>query len=284
MKKMAQYEHAYLINSDDHLPTDFPVEADFKRLICGLFLPPGRYGSFGRRVSCPARVLLLFPDLLAVALPPFARLPQVNMRLDEILAIEQRHAFPNARITIRTPYAVQEWPYNAHSAGAIGEFLFQLRQVLLKYEIEHLAARGIFGEPLDHKFGCAESDHLDSDERLIARFFSAPSFAIQRKWFLPAKVPIAGQYLAMTSRRALWLSDEMDGLFQPEGIISCYVPLMHIAEVNLRYREQDCEIALFLFDNISWHVPIQIDLCNEAESFVKRVQRLLVGYGTKKGV
>lgn len=282
MKKTAQYEHAYLINTRDHVPTDFPVEADFERLICGLFLPPRHPGRLNKSAHS-ARIVLLFDDKVAVVPHPATESSPAEVRLDQILAVEHRRVFPDATITVRTPDNAQEWSYDLHAEGLVGEFLFQLRQILLTDEqTEGRTSRATFGEPLDHKFGCGESDNLDRSEPLIARFFSAPTTLIRKKWLLKTKTTVPGEYLALTSRRALWLSDQIDDSYEPRGIMSRFAPLRQVADIDVRSQDGTCEIVLTLFGGIHWRLPIQADFHGEAESFAKQGYRLLERRGTKK--
>jgi len=280
MKKTAQYAYAYLIRRSDQLPTDFPVKTDFAKLICGLFLPR-RHGSAG--ASCHARILLLFPDMVTVVPHPATGSPPVEIQLNEIVVIEQRRLFPDASITIRAGKAIQKWPYDMHEEGLVGEFLFRLRQLFLtKQAKERTVGRGIFGEPLDHKFGCGESDHVDRSEALTARFFSAPSTMVRKRWLFRTKVPVPGEYLALTSRRILWLSDQIDGVYQASGMMVKYAPLRHISEIRFHRQENACEIKLEFFADIPWCVPIQSDFCDDAESFTKQTQRLLLWHEAQK--
>ncbi len=283
MKKTAQYAHAYLIDRPGHLPTDFRVKVDFAKLVCGLFLPPRRHGRFAV-ASCHARILLLFPDMLAVVSHPFTGSSRVDIRIEEIVVIEQRRLFPDASITIRASDAVQEWPYDMHEEGFVGEFLSHLRHLLLTNQpAERPLVRGIFGEPLDHKFGCGESDNLGRSEALAARFFSAPTTTIRKGWFFRTKVLlIPGEYLALSSRRILWLSDQIDGVYRPSGMIAKYAPARHISEIRFSRQGDTCEINLDFFANIRWSVPIQPDFCDDAESFTKQTRELLLSRGAKK--
>lgn len=282
MKKTAQYEHAYLINRPDQLPSDFPVEADFERLICGLFLPPRHPGRLNKSPHC-ARIVLLFHDRVGVVPHPATEASRMEVRLDEIFAIEHRRVFPDAMITVRTPNDAHEWSYDLHAEGFVGEFLFQLRQILLSDEAtEGRTTRASFGEPLDHKFGCGEADNLDRSEPLIARFFSAPTTLVRKKWFLKAKTTIPGEYLALTARRALWLSDQIDDNYEPRGIMSRFAPLRQVADINVRNQNGTCEIVLTLFCGIHWRLPIQADFYGEAKSFAQQAYRLLEWRDAKK--
>lgn len=282
MKKTAQYDHAYLIHRPDHLPADFPVEADFERLQCGLFLP-ARHASRLNESAHSARIVLLFLDRVAVMPHPVTGLSPAEVRLDEILAIEHRRLFPDAAITVRTADGAQHWPYDLHSEGFVGEFLFQLRQILLTEEkATGRGGRASFGEPLDHKFGCGESDNLDRAEPLIARFFSAPTTLMQKKWFLKTKTTIPGEYLALTSRRALWLSDQIDDNYEPRGIMSRFAPLRQVSDIEVRRQDGACEIVLTLVGGMDWRLPIQADFYEEAESFAKQAYRILEWREAKK--
>ncbi len=276
MKKTQQYSHAYLIQRPDHLPTDFPVKADFAKLICGLFLPSRRRGKFGV-ASCPARILLLFPDSVAVVAHPSTGSPRADIQIDDIVVMEQRRLLLDASISIRASDAVQEWPYDVHEEGSVGEFLSHLRHLFLTNQpAERTLGRSVFGEPLDHKFGCGESDHVDRSEALTARFFSAPSTMIRKRWLVRTNVLVPGEYLALTSRRILWLSDQIDGVYQPSGMIAKYAPLRYISEIRLSRRGDTCEINLDFWGSIRWSVPIQPDFFDEAKSFTKQARELLL--------
>ena len=282
MKKTQQYSHAYLIQRPDHLPTDFPVNADFAKLICGLFLPSRRRGKFGV-ASCPARILLLFPDSVAVVAHPSTGSPRADIQIDDIVVIEQRRLLLDASISIRASDVVQEWPYDVHEEGFVGEFLSHLRHLFLTNQpAERTLGRSVFGEPLDHKFGCGESDHVDRSEALTARFFSAPSTMIRKRWLVRTNVLVPGEYLALTSRRILWLSDQIDDNYEPRGIMSRFAPLRQVAEINVGNQNGTCEIVLTLFCGIHWRLPIQADFYGEAKSFAKQAYRLLEWRDAKK--
>jgi hypothetical protein len=282
MKKTAEYTYAYLVGQREHLPTDFPLDVDFEQVVSGMFLPARAYGRL-RGLRSPACIVLLLPRLLLVSLNPREGGTQRSIPLHEILAIESRRVFPEGRITVRTANSTHEWPYDLHAEGFVTEFMYQLRQSLLAYEeTQRSPGRSIFGEPLNHKFGCAESDNLDRGEPVTARFFSAPATTIRKRWFFRIKLPVPGEYVAMTSRRAVYITDRVDGIYQPTGIMSCYVPLRHIVEIGLHCQEESCEMNLALYGGICWRVPIQLDSYDEAESFVKQARRVLVWHGAEK--
>ena len=282
MKKTQQYSHAYLIQRPDHLPTDFPVKADFAKLICGLFLPSRRRGKFGV-AFCPARILLLFPDSVAVVAHPSTGSPRADIQIDDIVVIEQRRLLLDASISIRASDVVQEWPYDVHEEGSVAEFLSHLRHLFLTNQpAERTLGRSVFGEPLDHKFGCGESDHVDRSEALTARFFSAPSTMIRKRWLVRTNVLVPGEYLALTSRRILWLSDQIDGVYQPSGMIAKYAPLRYISEIRFSRRGDTCEINLDFWGSIRWSVPIQPDFCDEAKSFTKQAREVLLSREAQK--
>lgn len=163
------------------------------------------------------------------------------------------------------------------------EFMDQLRQALLSDQgTQRGPDRSMFGEPLNHKFGCAEADHVDRGEPLITRFFSAPSTTIRKKWFFKIKLAVPGEYLAVTSRRVIRITDRVDGIYQPTGIMSSYTPLQNFAGIGLHCQEKTCEMNLAFYGGICWRVPIQPDSHDEAKSFVKQARRLLVWHEAEK--
>jgi hypothetical protein len=282
MKKAAEYRQAYLIGRQEHLPTDFPLAVDFEQVVSGMFVPARAYGRLiGPR--SPACIVLLLPTMLLVSVHPREGGTRKIIPLHEILAIESRQVFPEGRITIRTANSVHEWPYDLHAEGYVTEFMYQLRQAVLSdEETQRSPDRSIFGEPLNHRFGCAESDSLDRGEPLIARFFSAPSITIRKRWLFKIKLPVPGEYLAVTSRRVVWITNRVDGIHQATGIMSSYAPLRHFVGIGLHCQEKTCEMNLAFYGGICWRVPIQPDLHDEAKSFVKQARRLLVWHEAEK--
>ncbi len=283
MKMTVEYDQPYFISRREQLPKDFPVDADFEQLTSALFLPPRRHAKL-KGITYPARILLLFPKRVIVVWHPTTKMRPVTVRLDEIVIVEQRRLFPDAMITIQTTHTAEEWAYQVQAEGILGEFLSQLRAFLLKEEpSQPSVGRSIFGEPLDYKFGCGESDILDRGETLVARFFSAASNVTQKRWFFRTSVPIAGEYLAVSSRRVVWLSGRIDGVYEPKGMTSSYVPLRHIDEIRFIPQDKICEIQFDLGGNVRWRVPIQPDFYDEAASFTKQVQRFLSWHRARKG-
>jgi hypothetical protein len=282
MKTTAEYDLPYLIGRREHLPKDFSVDADFGQLISALFLPSRRHPKL-KGLTYSARILLLFPSMVVVVRHPATKIRPLILRLEEIVAVELRHVFPEPLITIRTARAAEEWAYRMQAEGIVRDFLSQLRRFLLREELtRHCLGRNVFGEPLDHKFGCGESDNLERDEPLLARFFSAASTAVRKRWFFRTKVPIAGEYLALATRRILWLSDGIDGVYQPKGMMSSYAALHHIGEIRFSRPDNACEIQVEFCANVRWRVPIQPDFYDEAESFTKQAQRVLQRHGARK--
>ena len=283
MKKAAEYRQAYLIGRQEHLPTDFPLAVDFEQVLSGMFVPARAYGRL-RGLRSPACIVLLSQTMLLVIVNPREGGTRKIVPLHEILAIESRQVFPEGRITIRTANSVHEWPYDLHAEGYVTEFMYQLRQAVLSdgEAAQRSPDRSIFGEPLNHRFGCAESDNLDRGEPLMTRFFSAPSTTIRKRWLFKIKLPVPGEYLAVTSRRVIWITDRVDGIYEPTGIMSSYTPLRHFVGIGLHCQEKTCEMNLVFYGGVRWRVPIQPDFHDEAKSFVKQARRLLVWYEAKK--
>jgi hypothetical protein len=293
MKKTAEYSYAYLIGRKEQLPADFPLAVNFEQVISGILLPARAYGRL-RGLRSPACIVLLLPKLLLVSLNPREGGTRRTIPLHEILAVESRRVFPEGRITVRTKNSTHEWPYDVHAEGFVIEFMYQLRHALLSDKgTQRGPGRSIFGEPvcctyvihtqaLNHKFGCAESDHLDRGEPLITRFFSAPSTAIRKRWLFKIRLPVPGQYLAVTPRRVVWITDQVDGIYQPTGILSSYAPLQHLVGIALHCQEKNCEMNLSFDGGLYWRVPIQTDFHDEAKSFVKQARRLLVWQEAEK--
>ncbi len=261
------YAFVYLIRGSEHLPSDFPVAVDFDRAVSGVFLPQDQSGWFSKS-RYPARILVLLPEVLVVATHPSSDESEIRIRTADILAIESSRILLDGRLTVHTAESSHQWRYNTRDGRHVDEFLLQLRQLTMSEQDGfQKTSRFVFGSPLDFKFAAAESSELDPGERVLVRFFSPPRQLIDKHWFVETHSWQPGDYVGLTSRRILWITDRSDGRRSVFGTISTYAALRHLSEISLTHREGVCELAVSV-GHQDWRVPIPTELREQARSFV----------------
>src|SRR6266699_7063197 len=82
-----QYIFAYLIQSEDDVPADFPVPLSGEGFNLGLFLPRDTPNWFGRSLH-PPRILLLSSDRLVLLTHPRYNQPPLPISISNIEFVE----------------------------------------------------------------------------------------------------------------------------------------------------------------------------------------------------
>lgn len=267
------YAFVYPIRGPEHLPPDFPVDLDPARLVSGIFLPQEQSGWF-HRPSYPAHVLCLMPDELFSVAHPLSGEQVVRLSLRDIVAIESSRIMLDGRLTIYTLGSGHLWRYNTRDARHVDEFLFDLRRAtMLEPEAMRRCEMLIFGEPLDLKFTMTESRELDPGERRLARIFIAPKLEERRSWVFGTDSWTPGEYLAMTSRRILWISDRGNDVPHCRTTTT-YAAADRISDIGVTYHEERCVLNISLSSHVRWRIPVAQHLHEEAASFVDCVRTL----------
>ena len=267
------YAFVYSIRGSEHLPSDFPVAADFERVVSGIFLPQDQSGWFSKS-RYPARILVLLPDILVVATHPSSGEPEIRIRTGDIVAIESSRVLLDGRLTVHTAESSHQWRYNTRDGRHVDEFLLQLRQLIMpEQEGFKKISSFVFGSPLDFKFAAAESSELDPGERVLVKFFSPPRQLIDKHWFLETHSWEPGDYVGLTSRRILWITDRSDGHRSVYGTTSAYAALRHLSEISFTHCGGICELAVSLEGHQEWRIPIPAELHEQARSLVNEAHR-----------
>jgi hypothetical protein len=268
------YAHAYRIRSLSDLPGDFPVRAAQDGFDLGVFLPMDQLGgSEGPRF--PARILLLVADGLVCATHPSERRGEVRIARDDVLALEAGQFLLSMWMRVFTAYRSYWWPFAAHNADVVEGFLRRLKGFLFAdVRLQGFGATPAFGGPLSFKLANAESDEVEPDERILLRFwFGSPATGKTRRGKAPS--PPGQDYLAVTNRRLLWITDRQNGRAQPYGTIRRSFPVAHISHIDFLSGREDrvCEISLAR--GIGWHIVVPAQDEENARAFVAEAQRLL---------
>jgi hypothetical protein len=262
------YAFVYPIRGSEHFPADFHVAVDFNRVVSAIFLPQDQSGWFSKS-RYPARILVLLPDVLVVATHPSSGEPEIRVRTRDIVAIESSRILLDGRLTVHTVESSHQWRYNTRDSRHLDEFLLNLRQLTMPEQDAFPKVSGVvFGSSLDFKFAAAQSSELDPGERVLVKFFSPPRQLIDKRWFVETHSWQPGDYVGLTSRRILWITDRSDGHRSAFGTISTYAALRHLSEISLTHREGVCELAVSVEGHQDWRIPIPTELREQARSFV----------------
>ena len=89
------------------------------------------------------------------------------------------------------------------------------------------------------KFANALALELDFGETVLMRLFQPPRQVISRSWLLPHRRWVAGDLLALTGRRLLWITDLEEGSFSRYGSIASYAPFDAVQSIGLHQVEAD---------------------------------------------
>jgi hypothetical protein len=269
-----RYAFIFPVRGREHLPADFPVRVNFERVIAGVFLPQEQCDWY-QKPRYPARILLLLGDELLAITHPASGEQEVRIALRDVLAIESTRILLDGRLTVYTSECVHTWRYNTRDERHVNEFLFYLRRATMAEERPTRSSKVlIFGEPLDIKFAAAESRELDHDEQLLARIFVAPRLAVQKNWVFKTESWTPGEYLALTSRRVLWITDQCNDFRSQCGSTASYAALQYLFGIRVTHHGQQDGLNVSLCGRLHWQVTLAKGFDDEAESFVECVRSL----------
>jgi hypothetical protein len=110
---------------------------------------------------------------------------------------------------------------------------------------------------------------LDSGESVLMRVFQSPSEMISRDWLLPRHHWLAGDLLALTSRRLLWITDRERGLHSRYGTIASYAPFDAVLSIDLTAGRGGHILQVGLNAGSTWQIPIARDSPLDCRQVVK---------------
>jgi hypothetical protein len=267
------YAFVYRIRGAQDVPADFSLQADFRNLRSGVFLPQDQAGWLSKP-RYPARVLLLFSDCIVIASHLSAAESEIRLPLGEVLAIESSKMLLDGRVTFHVPGSRYTCRYNTRDARHVDDFLFYLREALLREKTSSSTGLCCFGDSLDLKFATAESRELDGREQLLLRFFTLPEHSVGKHWVFRREHWKPGDYIGVTTRRLLWISDGDNGTRDPYGTVSRYAPLSRLVSTIVNRHEPGCELVMVIGNDLLWRVPVPADLHGEVESFAGKLWRI----------
>ncbi len=255
-----QYILAFELRSTGECPPDFELPASLVGFDAGLFLPRDDPDWFGRSSYSP-RILLLKDSALHVVSHPSTGEPPRRWTMDQISAVESGYMLLKGRLRFTgagagpgLDYTVR---YNTRGFPSVFRFMRRFRDQFLG-GVPALATTAPlhFGEGLDIKFANALTRELDSGEAVLMRVFQPPREVRSRSWLLPRRHWIAGDLLALTGRRLLWITDRERGSYSRYGSIASYARFDAVRSIGLTPGGGGQILQVNLNHSSAWQLPI----------------------------
>ncbi len=259
-----QYRFPYEINALSDAPADFDLTDAVDEPLGGLFLPRDDQALFTR--STPPRVLLLEASRLTMFSHPQAAVPPVVVPLAEIDIVESGHALLIGWIRILHRDSTITLPYNTRSRPPVERFLSRLRSLMFSPGPQ--VSGKAFGPELDIKFRNARQSEIDDGELIRTSFFQPPAERPRRFGLLSFRRWAPGDFIALTDRRVLWISDRIRSRYDRYGLIARYG-----RPVSLGLNAEAREILLSFQSGRAWHVPLRAEWFDAARSFAGTCRR-----------
>jgi hypothetical protein len=264
-----RYIVSYLICSEDELPVDFPIPASEKGFRIGVFLPRDDPDWFGLS-KYPPRILLLDRDAVVVLTHPRHNEAPIRISLSDLAFYEVGHVLLIGWLRFVAAHFQIELPYNTRSERPLTEFFDLLTETFLSDDAECRTGEiSAFGPSLDIKFRNHLLGALRKDERLCARWFSPP-FEVSRRWG-PFRVhsKVAGDLVALTNKRVLWITDRWDGHYERYGSVTTTAPLRGIVGAHCPRTRDKHDLRILFRSGNSWSIPLSPEGSEEAEAFAE---------------
>lgn len=259
-----------LVRRAQDVPTWCRVPQENEQFTVGVCLVPSHSWTAAGETSVPLQALLLFKSYIALvrsrSFPNVRRVPLGTVEFIEsgTLIGERWFSLVTSDATHRFEYAIRDEAY-------VQMFLYDLRHRLMTARVGLGLAQGMScGATLELKFACAETDELDPDESLLIRFFSPHRRAVERHhWFWHRDLSLPADYLALTTRRLIWLSDRHKGQTATGGIVARYCPLGGSTRIKMESEMGDWEIQVCFAYASAWRIPVANGLMKSVCRFME---------------
>lgn len=274
------YISAFLINAVADVPGDFESLPEIPDLIAGLFLPQSELDWLRRRAH-PARVLLLTSGALWVIPHSQSKDQRLRIPLRDLQILECGRILLLGWIGLRWGDLQQRLSYNRRGSPAVEKFLTRLKARWLtdtgnQTKIE-APSHGDYGAVLTGKFKHAlATEMIDDVERPLIRFFH-PSIRRVRRRFFRYETWSAGDLIAVSQRRVLWITERRATMFEPYGTVSYSAPLAELLDVDCCPVERGLQLRVRLRSGQSWQFPFENSDEADAQSFAHAIRTALSG-------
>lgn len=261
------YIVAFRLYSADDCPPDFHLPPALAGFEAGLFLPRDDPDWLGRS-SYPPRLLLLKGRRLYLIAHPATGGPTVECPMDAICSVESGYMLLKGWLRFTGLGFDHTVRYNTRGFRAVFRFIERFRDELLKGARAYAAPELRLGASLDIKFSNALSQELDRGERAATQFFQPPRELKSKRWLIPRHRLLAGDLLALTGRRLIWITDRDRRSYSRYGSITSYAPLSAVAGMEATADGSGHLLQVDLNGGNHWRIPIAPESLGDARDFV----------------
>ena len=249
------YVVAFELHSIDDCPADFKLPSSVASFDAGIFLPRGDRDWFGRP-SYPPRILLLKGGAFYIVSHPGTGEAPRQGAMDQIAAVESGHMLLKGWLRFTGSGFDHSIRYNTRGFRSVFQFMRRFRDELLRDALPLGPLPIPFEGGLDMKFANALALELDVGETILMRTFLPPGEAVSRRWVIPRRHWVAGDLLALTSRRLLWITDRESGSYSRYGSIASYAPFDAVQSICLVSGRSGQVLQVDLRSGPVWRIPI----------------------------
>lgn len=262
------YRFAFEVASIEEAPLGFVLSEPVSNLVAGLFLPRAGQGWLKR--TTPPRLLLLNNLSLTIVSHSKSGEPPVSIPLTEMTDLESGHALLIGWIQVNYGTSTVSLPYNTRVWRPIDRFMRRLRALMFLDRSVRAGERKEFGNVLDVKFTNAQAGELDAGEAVAVSFFECSTELPRAFGWLSFRRPFPADFLALTNRRVLWISDRVNNRYERFAAISRSGRIASLIEVSFFAPRN--EIVFALNGGSEWRIPLRPELFPAALSFVENSQ------------
>ncbi len=257
---------AHLLRRRSDLPPGVYLPAN-EQFTAGLYLPRPE----NDRGDAPgsAHLFLVFANHLLIAGYPAEHAIANCIALNQLAYVESGRLLTECWIRIVTRKAEYRLPYSSCDQHAVDDFLRRFRADIMP-AASHVGFLGGIscGPPLEAKFAAAETDEIDADEHLLLRFFNPHVRELRRRyWFLTQERWRPADWLGVTRRRIIWLTDRYEGERQVGGIIVRYAAIAHVSDAAVLNTPGFSQLQISFGSTPAWRVPVAGQNIQQAECF-----------------
>lgn len=262
------YAFAYVLWSRSDFPEDFLVPEVTEDFTLGLFLPMDQPSpdSFWQM---PARILLLHGDRLTLAFHPNENVRYAAIPLSSIVMLEFGRLLMKSWVRIISPNGTWFLPHHTRDHEDAQPFFAQLRGMLVPDKSGDISSvPSAFGVASDRKVLHAERDALAGHGSVQLRF-SSPAVLRreERRWML-SEGWIPAQYLGVTSKFLVWITDGMGGARDPYGTVTRYGSLAALRETRFTNGEEEAVLRFEFSGSEPWTIGVPCEHADAALAFL----------------
>jgi hypothetical protein len=246
------FASVFPLSSAGDLPPDFELAGDLTRFSFGVFLP--LFETEPARPPHPPTAILLYPSQLVIAARD-AR-PRI-IPLSNLQYVEYGHYLLQGWIGFVTNGRMNRFPFNTLKRHAVDELMRRLTAAWAPENYALPASHVVPVVELDLKFRYAEAAALGPRETILTRFFSRTRMSASP--VLDGRPPHrnAGGYLAITSRRLLWITERNRGCYEPYGSILRFAPLKNLTDIFVHSSGRNSGLFCRLKSGTLWYIPLE---------------------------